>query len=338
MKYKLFFYGLKNRMLLLFLVCMCCNSIYAKKLEDYWVEKYFSVSFPLRSIKINSSYGTRIDPLTGKTKQHLGIDLQARYEEAYAMFDGIVEKVGQGGPSGKYIIMRHGEYTISYCHLSKIYVKEGDYIFASDIVGITGNTGRSTGAHLHITTKLNGVHEDPFILLQYINDTKKEALLALRLEETKILPPRDFIAKYAGVAMKHQRIYGIPSSVTLAQMCLESAYGSSNLAQSASNYFGIKASSNWLKQGLPFVLKNDDSPNEKFCIFDNAESSIEYHSKLLTSKRYHRCYLFSPTDYHNWLVEIKRAGYASDPQYIRRCEGIIKKYKLYLYDYEAERT
>ena len=68
----------------------------------------------------------------------------------------------------------------------------------------------------------------------------------------------------------------------------------------------------------------NDYGNEKFCMFDSAESSMEYHSRLLSSKRYRRCFLYKPTDFHNWLLELKAAGYATDRHYVRRCEKVIK--------------
>ena len=51
--------------------------------------------------------------------------------------------------------------------------------------------------------------------------------------------------------------------------------------------------------------------------------------------RYKRCRQYDSQDYHHWLVEIKRAGYASAKDYVKSCEGIIRKYRLYLYDQMA---
>ena len=72
------------------------------------------------------------------------------------MMEGVVVKVGQDKTSGKYVTLRHGRYTVSYCHLSKILIVKGAIVHPRDVVGITGSTGRSTGEHLHITCKLNG--------------------------------------------------------------------------------------------------------------------------------------------------------------------------------------
>lgn len=75
------------------------------------------ISFPLQNIYITSPYGYRNDPFTAKRKFHNGIDLRANYEPCYAILDGIVERIGNDKRSGNFITLRHGNYTISYCHL-----------------------------------------------------------------------------------------------------------------------------------------------------------------------------------------------------------------------------
>lgn len=317
------------------LMCAQAQSRHSEK--DYWIEQYLSVSFPLQSIRVNSSFGTRTDPFSGKAKLHKGLDLRARYEEVLSMFDGKVNAVGYDGGSGKYITLQHGDYTVSYCHLSEIWVRKGQQVYAGDPIGVSGTSGRSTGPHLHITSRLRGKLEDPYDLLLYVKETKTKAIKALRMGEDKMLTPEEFIQRYAQAAMRQQKKYGIPSSVILAQMALESKWGNSSLATSGYNFFGIKASSRWLQQGLPYSLCNDDHPNEKFCRFSSPEESIEYHSRLLMSDRYSKCWRFRATDYHNWLLSIKAAGYATRKDYVARCEDIITQHRLYLYDRKAER-
>ena len=308
-----------------------------ESLQDYWIDKYLSVSFPLRNIEISSSFGTRKDPFTGKRRIHGGLDLKAHYEKVLAMFDGSIINIGYDACSGNYIVIKHGDYTVSYCHLSKIWVRKGDIIYAGDPVGISGNTGRSTGPHLHITSRLRGRLEDPYNLLTYIRDVKLQCITALKVNEKTLLSPKDFFKRYAHAAMTQQKKYGIPASVILSQMAIESRWGSSTLAQAGFNYFGIKANRSWLNNGLPYSVHDDDLKGEKFCNFASPEASIEYHSKLLMSDRYKRCRRYSPTDFHNWLVSIKSAGYATARDYVQKCERIIMKYKLYLYDTEASR-
>lgn len=132
--------------------------------QKQWTSSYPSITYPLKSIKVTSPYGYRRDPFTGKLSWHNGLDLRAKNEPAYAMMDGIVEKVGYDNRSGNYVTLRHGNYHVSYCHLSSIIVRKGESVFPGIIVGVTGNTGRSTGSHLHLTCKKDGKSINPAIL------------------------------------------------------------------------------------------------------------------------------------------------------------------------------
>jgi hypothetical protein len=318
-----------------------CLSAQARAIDrDFWIEKYLSVSYPLKGIKVNSQYGSRRDPFTHRQATHNGLDLQAYYEDVYAMFDGEVIKTGFDTRSGNYVVLQHGEYTISYCHLSKAVVSEGEQVIAGDVVGISGSTGRSSGPHLHLTCRYKGNLTNPYTLLIYIRMVRAEAFTALMGEVGNIdsigamrrMKPKEFLARYADAAMEQQRQYGIPASVTLAQMAFESDWGRSELARKGNNYFGIKCSQQWLAEGKPYSCHNDDLPNEKFCNYATVEESIDHHSRLLMSDRYKRCHAYSSTDYHNWLVALKQAGYATAKNYVQLCEQLIKCHKLYLYD------
>ena len=125
------------------------------------------ISPPLKNIRIGSGFGMRKHPIYHKRMMHNGIDLSARYENVYSMFSGTVVKVGQDGRSGKFVTVRTGDYTISYCHLSQQLVKEKDFVIAGKNIAVSGNTGAATGPHLHITTKKDGKAFDPAILLKY---------------------------------------------------------------------------------------------------------------------------------------------------------------------------
>ena len=149
--------------------------------QKQWISGYPSITYPLKSIKVTSPYGYRCDPFTGKQSWHNGLDLRAKNEPAYAMMDGIVEKVGYDNRSGNYVTLRHGNFYISYCHLSSIIVRKGEYVYPGIIVGVTGNTGRSTGGHLHLTCKKDGKSVNPTILLNLIE--KSFALSALSMSK-----------------------------------------------------------------------------------------------------------------------------------------------------------
>lgn len=126
------------------------------------------ISYPLKNIFITSSYGYRKDPFTAKRKFHNGIDLRANYEPCYAMLDGIVERIGSDKRSGNYITLRHGNYTISYCHLSHILVPQGTLVKSGMPIGITGSSGRSTAPHLHLTVKYKRKVINARVLLDYV--------------------------------------------------------------------------------------------------------------------------------------------------------------------------
>ena len=127
------------------------------------------VALPLEKIHINSGFGMRRHPIYHKRIMHNGIDLSARYEKVYSMFPGTVIKVGQDSRSGKFVTVRTGNYTISYCHLSQQLVKENEFVNAGTNIAISGNTGASTGPHLHLTSKKDGKVFNPVILIKYIN-------------------------------------------------------------------------------------------------------------------------------------------------------------------------
>ena len=138
--------------------------------QKQWISSYSSITYPLKSIKVTSPYGYRCDPFTGKQSWHNGLDLRAKNEPAYAMMDGIVEKVGYDNRSGNYIILRHADFTISYCHLSKVHIAPGTLVFAGTIIGRSGSTGRATGEHLHLTVKYKKAYLNPKILLVKIGE------------------------------------------------------------------------------------------------------------------------------------------------------------------------
>ena len=151
----------------------------SEEMRSQWIDCYMSVSYPLKKIIITSPFGRRRDPFTGKRRTHNGLDLRARNEEVYAMMSGEVVKVSSDKRSGNYVSIRHGDYTVSYCHLSKVLVKKGAQIMPGEVVAISGNTGRSTAPHLHITVKYGKKHINPAILLQFVRETREEALMHL---------------------------------------------------------------------------------------------------------------------------------------------------------------
>ena len=133
-------------------------------------EKNFSkIVMPLnREISITSPYGTRTHPIFGTSKFHSGVDLAAHYENVYSVLDGIVTETGwdqQGG--GNYIKIKHfNRFETAYLHLSEMYYKAGELVKAGFIIGKSGNSGNSTGPHLHFSVKEFGQNINPYHFLR----------------------------------------------------------------------------------------------------------------------------------------------------------------------------
>lgn len=144
---------------------------------------------------------------------------------------------------------------------------------------------------------------------------------------------KEFFDTYAPYAQAEQMRYGIPASITLAQMWLESGGGSSYLAREGNNFFGIKAKGNWKGDVL---YANDDKKHEAFRKYDNVQDSIRNHSMFLLGNRYQKqCGHLAVTDYKGWAQGIKAAGYATDPQYASKLIDVIEKNHLNDYDRNA---
>lgn len=109
------------------------------------------VLWPTTSRAISSNYGYRSDPFKGSSAFHAGIDIPGRTgDPIYAAEEGRVTAAEQSGARGKYIIIEHeGGLETWYMHLSALDVTPGEQVAKGDIIGKLGNTGRSTGPHLH---------------------------------------------------------------------------------------------------------------------------------------------------------------------------------------------
>ncbi|MBE7244819.1 MAG: M23 family metallopeptidase [Actinomycetospora chiangmaiensis] len=119
---------------------------------------------PIRGVAIVSSpFGTRLDPFTRGLALHTGLDLKAEYgEPARATAPGRVVAAESAGGYGNMVEIDHGHgLTTRFGHLARIAVSPGQRVAAGDTVGSVGSTGRSTGAHLHYETRIDGVPVDP---------------------------------------------------------------------------------------------------------------------------------------------------------------------------------
>lgn len=112
---------------------------------------------------LTSSFGMRRDPFNGKRKMHEGLDIAARTGTAViATADGIVSSIRTEPGYGKVVIVDHGYgYRTIYGHNSRYYVKVGQRVRRGERIAAVGNTGRSTGSHVHYEIRLNGVPVNP---------------------------------------------------------------------------------------------------------------------------------------------------------------------------------
>ncbi len=112
---------------------------------------------------ITSRFGYRKSPFTGLREFHKGLDIASRKQTAViATADGIVTFTGKKGFLGRTVIINHGHGMVTrYAHLHRELKKRGDAVKRGDIIGEVGNTGRSTGPHLHYDVRLNGISVNP---------------------------------------------------------------------------------------------------------------------------------------------------------------------------------
>lgn len=111
-----------------------------------------------------SGYGRRVDPIYGTVRFHEGMDFSAPVGTAvYATGDGKVKTAGRAlSGYGNMIDIDHGfNYLTRYAHLSEVLVKPGQEVKRGDLIGRIGNTGKSTGPHLHYEVRLKGAPQNP---------------------------------------------------------------------------------------------------------------------------------------------------------------------------------
>ena len=164
-----------------------------------------------------------------------------------------------------------------------------------------------------------------FAILLFIGCANSE-IIAQSLNKAYVA----YIEKYKDEAIRQQKRYKIPASITLAQGLLESGAGNGKLAKESNNHFGIKCHGVWKGEK---VYYDDDEKGECFRKYDDPMQSYEDHSLFLTSRsRYAVLFELKITDYKGWANGLKKCGYATDKAYASKLIGIIELYNLNRYD------
>lgn len=136
---------------------------------------------------------------------------------------------------------------------------------------------------------------------------------------------KTFFETYAPLAIEQQQKYGIPASVTLAQMALESGWGEGRAIKEGNNAFCVKGSYN-----SQYVLISDNAKNEKFRKYDTLAQSFDDHSRLLMKDRYRQA---PGSDYKVWTAGIQKGGYAYPPDgYAEKLNNLIESNNLQRFD------
>lgn len=140
----------------------------AKLLQQSVLKEMLPNSSPVEAAYSSSSYGWRIDPLSGHRAFHEGLDFPAMVgTPVYAAADGIVAESTHTPDYGNLIKIDHGAgLETRYAHNARLLVKAGERVSKGQKIALVGNTGRSTGPHLHYEIRLNGNPLDPRQYLQ----------------------------------------------------------------------------------------------------------------------------------------------------------------------------
>lgn len=127
-----------------------------------------SFKSPIENPVITSPYGQRINPVTQVSSFHCGIDLDTfSSQNVTSIADGQITLIDYDEINGNYVLISHSNgYESVYAHLDEITITSGD-IKQGELIGTIGNTGMSTGTHLHLEIHKNGQHIDPQSVINF---------------------------------------------------------------------------------------------------------------------------------------------------------------------------
>ena len=258
------------------------------------IKKRMDVCLPLDFISVTSGYGIRQDPFKKCSAFHDGVDLECNMSHVYSMLPGRVQKVVYSKKGyGNHIVLDYGHIQCLYGHLAAITVREGDEVYAGTIVGISGNTGKSTGPHLHIKITANGKSLNPTPFIAYLNKYITGLRNKIAYVRFGTRPPKELNINNLYQALDK---YGIAfPKIVVAQALLETGYFTSNVCLNYNNLFGLRRPS-----------------DGSYYRFDNWEESVKAYKDYVQ-------YKYRGGDYFRFLGQI---GYAEDPNYLYKVKSI----------------
>lgn len=165
------------------------------------------------------------------------------------------------------------------------------------------------------------------------NESKTEVLEATSKVKVTTEIVLAYIDQYKDVAKKNMKNHGVPASIALAQAILESGAGTGDLSSQANNHFGIKCHKDWNGES---VKHDDDEAQECFRKYNKVYDSYEDYAAFLKGRKWYQpLFKLEKNDYKGWAYGLKKAGYATDPNYPSKLIGIIERYQLNKYDAEV---
>ncbi|MDR2760452.1 MAG: M23 family metallopeptidase [Rickettsiales bacterium] len=130
------------------------------------------ITEPMRNYFLTSKYGSRVDPFSGEVRSHKGLDMAAPFNSnIFSTADGVVEFVGFNGGLGNVLVINHGnDIRTTYAHLKQSSVRKDQKVSRGKAIGVQGNSGRSTGPHLHYEVSIDKKTVDP---MKFLNIGKR---------------------------------------------------------------------------------------------------------------------------------------------------------------------
>lgn len=168
--------------------------------------------------------------------------------------------------------------------------------------------------------------------------------LVLPSRQAAAVPPADFFAQAVEAAQAGEAEYGVPASVALAQAALESGWGESSLTKEGNAYFGIKCGADNGPFASGCMEKETQECDEngncgpvmaEFRVYDSAADSFKDHGHFLSTKERYAA-AFTTDNADDFIREVHKAGYATDPNYSSKIIGMMQEHNLYQYNADGD--